>query len=365
MPHSPGRCTVTDRLGQAIATVAGRCRAEPAAIERVEIDAEGAFTMSIHVPHGSRWFTVNGHGCHELLPERDESLPLAADLPRLRDTAKVRLLSWRPRRRIVLRVDQGQSVLVMKGYRARRSQPAALRHALAAGLLAGTRLRVPEFVAHETDREALVVNFVAGAPLEPGGPGQERLFLIGAALRILQGQPVPQPLSVHDADAELAVLDRLSGRFRHAGAELPVGWLDARARLQDHRPPGMAFAAAHRDLHDGQILVTEHGLVLLDFDLLCASDPLLDPANLLAHIKLRELQGQRETNPEVVQQSGRALLDGLDRDAEPDFAPRLRFYQATSFLRLALVHRLRPAWDALAIPLTRLADRCTDELARV
>ena len=365
MPRRPDRGTVTDRLGQAVAAVLDRCRAEPAAIERVEIDAEGTFAVSIHTPHGWRWFTVDGHGCRELLPERDESLPLAADLPRLRDTAKVRLLSWRPRRRIVLRLDQGESELVMKGYRAHRSQPAALRHVLAAGLMAESRLRVPGFVAHEADREALAVEFVAGSPLEPGGLGQERFFLIGAALRVLQGQPVPQPLSVHDADAELAVLDRLSGRFERAGADLPVGWSDARARLQDHRPPGAATAVAHRDLHDGQILVTEPGLVLLDFDLLCAADTLLDAANLLAHIKLRELQGQRDTTPQVVQQSGRALLDGLDRDAEPDFALRLRFYQATSFLRLALVHRLRPAWDGLAGPLTRLADRCIDELVRV
>ena len=356
---------MTDRLGLAVAAVLDRCRAEPAAIERVEIDAEGTFTLSLHTPHEARWFTVDGHGCHEVLPEQDDSLPLAADLPRLRDSAKVRLLSWRPRRRIVLRLDQGESGLVLKGYRARRSQPAALRHVMAAGLMAGTRLRVPRFVAHQADREALVLESVAGSPLEPGSLGQERFFLIGAALRVLQGQPVPQPLTVHDADAELAVLDRLGGRFFRAGAELPVGWSDARARLQDHRPPGAAPAVAHRDLHDGQILVTEQALVLLDFDLLCAADTLLDAANLLAHIKLRELQGQRDTTPQAVMQCGRALLEGLDRDTEPDFALRLRFYQATSFLRLALVHRLRPAWDALAVPLTRLADRCIDELVRV
>ncbi|MDQ3989296.1 MAG: ATP-binding cassette domain-containing protein, partial [Actinomycetota bacterium] len=48
---------------------------------------------------------------------------------------------------------------------------------------------------------------------------------------------------------------------------------------------------AHRDLHDKQLVAVGDRVGLLDLDTLCAADPALDLANLLAHLRLRVLQG--------------------------------------------------------------------------
>jgi hypothetical protein len=356
---------MSDRLAQAISVVLGRCRVEPAAIKRIDVASDGTLTTTVRAPAGTRWFDVDERGCRELVPEQDPLLPLAADLSELRQTGHVDVLSWRPRRRLVLRVDRGDATLVMKGYRADRAQRAVERHDLAASLLAETPLRVPELIAHDSRRGSMVSRFSTGRPLGLGPAAQEHFFRIGAALRTMQVQPAPLALAEHDAVAELGVLDELASRLERVGAPLPAHWRQARARLDEHRPARGVMVPAHRDLHDGQLLEAGDDLLLLDFDLLALADPLLDPANLLVHLKLRALQGRGGATSESALQCGRALLDGIDRDGDPDFATRLRFYQAATFLRLALVHRLRPAWNALTEPLTMLAIRCIDELIRV
>ncbi|HZJ69401.1 MAG TPA: phosphotransferase [Planctomycetota bacterium] len=356
---------MTDRLAQAVSVVLARCRVETAAIERIDVARDGTLTASVRTATGTRWFDVDERGCQELVPEQDPRLPLAAELPQLRQTGHVDVLSWRPRRRLVLRVDRDAATLVMKGYRADRARRAADRHELAAALLADTPLRVPELIARDSRRGAMLSRFSGGRPLGLGAASQERFFRVGAALRTMQLRPAPAGLAEHDAGAELAVLDDLASRIERVGAPLPAHWREARSRLDEHRPERVELATAHRDLHDGQLLVVGDELLLLDFDLLALADPLLDAANLLVHLKLRALQGRNGATAESALQCGRALLDGIDRDDDPDFASRLRFYQAGSFLRVALVHRLRPAWNALSSPLTMLALRCIDELVRL
>lgn len=356
---------MSDRLALAISLVLDRCHVDAAAIERIEVAVDGELTASVRTDAGTRWFESDGRVLHELLPEQDPLLALAGELPRLRLAGDVDVLSWRPRRRLVLRVDRPDAALVMKGYRAQRAARAAERHALAAGLLAGTSLRVPKLVTHDGRRHALVFLFSDGRPLGLGPVAQEHFFRVGASLRTMQDRPVPAGLDVHDDAAELRVLDELATRFERVGAPLPPRWREVRSRLGEHRPAAVELVPAHGDLHDGQILELGKRLLLLDFDLLCRADPLLDAANLLVHLKLRSLQQLRGATAESVLLCGRALIDGLDREADRDFATRLRFYQAGSLLRLALRHRLRPAWNSLATPLTALAQRCIDELVRV
>ena len=52
------------------------------------------------------------------------------------------------------------------------------------------------------------------------------------------------------------------------------------------------------------------------------------------------------------------------RADEPGFRGRLRWYQAATFLRLALVHGLRPGDRELREPLVALAARCLDDRRR-
>jgi hypothetical protein len=62
---------------------------------------------------------------------------------------------------------------------------------------------------------------------------------------------------------------------------------------------------------------------------------------------------------------GAQLLEGLGRNDEAGFWERLRFYQASSFCRLALVYTLRPCWAALVPLLVRMGERSLDDLRRI
>jgi hypothetical protein len=355
---------MTDRLAWMVSVMPGWCGVDAAAIERIDVSADGRLTASVRCGTGRRWLEADESGLRERFPEQDPLLALAAHLPALRAAERVEILSWRPRRRLVLRLDRVDATLVVKGYREQRIARAVERHRLAAELLAGTRLQPPELVAHDSRRHAIVSRFSTGRPLGLGHASQERFFRVGAALRSMQACPVPAVLARHDAAAELAVLDELAARLARVGTSTPARWGEIRSRLDEHRPGAAALVSTHGDLHEGQILEDGDELLLLDFDQLCAADAVLDVANLLVHLKLRSLQGLGGATDESVLLCGRALLDGLDRDDDADFAARLRFYQACAFLRLALRHRLRPAWNALAQPLTALAGRCLDELVR-
>ena len=182
------------------------------------------------------------------------------------------------------------------------------------------------------------------------------------ALRPLQAAST-DGLPVHGPSEELDVVDTLLDRARRAGASVPPAFPEVRRRLVAELPPWHEDAGrpAHRDLHDGQVL--EHGgeLVLLDFDLLSRADPLLDVANMLSHLKLRELQGLCGARSGTVDACGRPLLEGLGRDSEPGARDRLRFYQAATFLRLVLVYALRRRWEHLGPDLLELASRCVDD----
>lgn len=359
---------MTSRWERALAAVAARCDGRLERILRVDLGQRAAIRLGLG---GNRWFQVDDVACQELLAEDDGELPLARELPRLRRTGQLTICSWRPGRRIVLRVDREGGSVILKGYRRRRSAAAARRHAIAAEALAriaagGAALAAPEILLHDEQLACLQMRCEVGTPLLGDEAARSRFELIGSSLRALQDQLPAQGLEVHGAPEELAALDRVADRASAVDAGPGAAWRQARERLRDELTLARELEPrlVHRDLHDGQFLVTHAGLLLLDFDLLALGDTALDAANLLAHLRLRSLQGLAGAARPVVAEAGRALLDGLDHDQEPDFAGRLRWYQAATFLRLALVHGLRPVDRALAGPLTCMATRCLDDRRR-
>jgi hypothetical protein len=349
-------------LEQALAAVAGRCGGDARQVERVDVDRHGALQLLLRTPAGPRWFDHDGHGCREQMPEQDGALPLAAAMPGLARTGHVEVLAWRPGRRLVLRLDRGGGSLVLKGHRPRRSADAAARHVAASAALAGGQVSAAELLAHDAAGACLTFRRVEGRALLLSAASQEHFFRLGAALREAQARPAPEELPAHGPQDELDLLERLAARVALAACALPAGYAELRERLGTLPPPEpSALVFAHRDLHDRQVLDTGSGLVLLDFDLAARADPLLDAANLLAHLKLRALQGASGASDDSALLLGRALLDGLDGRHDEGFARRLRFYQATTFLRLLLIYRLRPRWTDVLPGLARMAERCLDE----
>ncbi len=332
-------------------------------IVRIDVQRDGRLVLTVEDGTVQRWFHCGGTSVNEVDPGGDEQLSLTQELKE--SQAPFQLLSYRPGKRLVVRDDAGQGV-VRKGFRKGRSKSAHLRHAHVATSTRGNGFVFPELTEHRLSSDSLVFAAIDGEPLRFDGSSADLFFLVGAHLRLFQKMPIDPSLPVFEAKDELAVLDSWRGRYEMALGELPGGWRDLRQELGQltTRIAVCDGVLAHRDLHDGQFLEVGGRVALLDLDLLAIADPALDPANLLAHLSLREMQGTRGASSKRVLESGEALLEGLGRGEQPSFWSRLRYYQGTTFLRLALVYGLRPRWQHLVPELLVLAERCTAQMRR-
>lgn len=330
-----------------------------AAVSRVELDGPASdphLVLTVGSASGERWFRFTSSELVELRPGDDRALPLAAF------ASAAPVLSYRPGRRLVLLRETGPAV--EKGYRRSRFAAAAARHELVAtlgGRIGG--LRLPRLDRRRDEAASLLLEKLSGEPLrlEPASIGCFRT--LGRALRGLQEIPVRAPALPRHAPAdELAVLDRWAARVCVATGARDERWLRARAAAAARAEalPTTSCALSHRDLHDGQLMVSAEGLALVDFDLLALADPALDAGNLLAHLELRRLQRFPGVDDATAAAARRAFLGGLGREEEGGFRSRLGFYRGTSLLRLALVYELRPRWRRLAPALAEEGARCLD-----
>lgn len=348
-----GLFAALDRLAEVPAE-----RASPASVARVDVSSSGQIFLCLGLASGERWFRHDADRLVPLDPSLDAALPLSA---RLRSHAPAQVLSYRPGRRLVLRTERE----VLKGYRPSRLDEAALAHSRASALNARRGFRVAGLRDLLLDHAALVLEPLEGVPLPVRGRSAEAYLGVGARLRAMQDEPASE-LRRFGADDELGVLLKWRERTGLAGVPPPAGFEEAYGELTEAARglPEAPFVPCHRDLHDGQLLFTPQGVALLDFDLLCAADAALDPANLLAHLQLRALQGERGADENDAHACGEALLEGFDRSEEDDFSTRLRFHQATALLRLALVYGLRPRWRYLSPTLARLGRRALADVRR-
>jgi Phosphotransferase enzyme family len=334
----------------------------PETVLRVNLGAMGELTLEVDQPAGQRWFRFSGDTLTEVHLNGDERVPLAA-MPREGD-ANWRVLSWRPGRRLALRRDDGTGPRLVKGYRPRRFGPAvrALER-VGEALCEGEGFIVPRLLRVNEQVGAYEATWLGGEQPAVVTTNTQAYGRVGRALLDFQRRVRTADLPEHDAAAELAVLDDLAQRSVVALGRLPEGWIEARRRAQQAVPRHEVLVAAHRDLHDGQLLVDDEHVGLLDFDGLCAASSALDLANLSAHLELRALQGIEGADTYSAEACGRALLEALGDDDQGRLHEPLRFYQASTFLRLALLYALRPRWASLSPSLVRYAARCLDELA--
>lgn len=251
------------------------------------------------------------------------------------------LLAHRPGRRAVVRLVSGRYVKVV---RPGRAGPMAARHRALAALVAGLA-DVPEVLAVGDDRVELAS--VSGVPplvLAAGDPVAWRgaWHQVSAVLVRMAGAD-PDGLPVHDAVAEVEVTRSWVARAVAAG-RLPAREVDPLlASLLEGLPTPLG--TAHRDLHDGQLLVAAGRLGLLDPDTLAAAEPALDLANLLVHLQLRVDQGLLAVEP--AREATAILWDDVGR-LPTGTTDRVVAYARATWLRLAAVYSLRPRWHELA-----------------
>jgi len=320
-------------------------------LERVSVERSGTISLTLADGEGMRWFTFDGDGLVERSPRTDPALPVSG---LLREMPTV--LSYRPGRRVVFEGEDGESVV--KGFRKGKSKTSADRHAIAerAATLGG--LLPAKLLSHDSEHSTLRFERLEGRPPTLDGSDAAAFGALGSALRRFQSAESAE-LDSFGVEDDLKVLEDWRGRVSGALGSLPVQWSQTHAAVRSlsrNIPPGET-GLCHRDLHDGQIIVAPKGPAVLDFDLLCRADVALDPANLLAHLELRLLQGLNSAIRLGIRESRAAFLDGLGRSDRGGFDERLSFYGASTFLRLSLLYALRPRWQHLSGILVRRAQR--------
>ena len=334
-----------------------------ALVERVELRSRGALVVALRQDGRSRWFHFDAGVLEEVEPHRDRRLALLRTMLVEGGRGTYRVLSYRPGRRVVLEWSDGEQTLVLKGFRPEKAEAALFSHRQAELTNGDGGFLVPRVLEYRPSTDAIAFRSLTGAPLSIGRAGAESFARIGTHLAAFQSADLEESVPAFGPPDEMAVLDRWATRVGDAAGDLPVGWRDLRASLgllvDDMIPP--ALVPCHRDLHDRQMLLTEEGIALLDFDMLCRADSALDPANLLAHVSLRTLQGLNPDGDEGVAACRAALLGDRERD-DADFRRRRLFYEAATFLRLALVYAVRPRWWHLSPALLDQGRRRLGEL---
>jgi aminoglycoside phosphotransferase (APT) family kinase protein len=221
--------------------------------------------------------------------------------------------------------------------------------AVASAAACGPRVSIPEPVGYVAPLKLLVQRAVPGQPCHSSLlAGDEALAVrIADALHALHRSSVLLQRR-HELVHELALLTRRVDRLAAVDSDLGIR---ARrclelANLRAKGPWSWRWRPVHRDFYHDQVLVWEDGLSVLDWDDAAMSEPAIDVANFLAHLRLLGLQsaGRSDALDDICAafaERYQLLDDGLD-------PALLRFLQGSTLLRLAEIHLPRERGEWLA-----------------
>ncbi len=336
-------------------------------VAKVEVTSKGAVQLQLVIDGRCCWFAWEDGEIIELHAARDSAIPLADRLNDESFAANISLLSYRPGRRLTLVDHTGTYPRVLKGFRRGRLKGKIRRYEIARAAFASGGVHVPEFAEYPAADDTLTMTLESGEHLSMSADTTILFNTIGEGLRGFQNYDALEDEGPFTGEDELQVIDKRAAGLQQLAATLPEHWSNLRERLSDALA-GLTPAViglAHRDLHDKQFLQQPDHVALFDFDLMTRADVALDPANFLAHMVLRKMQGMKGVTQSSIDACGKKFLQGLARNEEPGFWERLRFYQASTFCRLALVYAVRPQWAGLVSDLATMGNRCLDDMNRI
>jgi len=331
---------------------------------KLEISRDGGLLAQLKYSSGQTWVRWRDGEIDDLHPGLDSKIPLAAILGKRETPAHLKILNYRPGRRLVLLDRGGQIPRVLKGYRKRKAAEIFTRYELAAAALKDSGINAPVISNVDAELACLTMVREAGGPLCLSSGKQSAYRLIGEALARFQGHTENTGMETYSHQDELNTIDKLADRQGKAGLPIPEKWSELRNAISTYAAnlPAVEAGLCHRDLYDKQFIQREASLTLLDFDLMCVADTALDPANFVAHMSLRRLQASGNTDSRSDSACCEQFLQGLNRSLQAGFRHRFHFYQAATFCRLALVYSLRPPWLALVPDLIKRGTRSLDNL---
>jgi len=336
-------------------------------LRRLDIGRGGELLAEFHADGSQAWMRWNGAELESVDPACDQSLPLSALLAENGSDRPFEVLSYRPARHLVLLDCRRPDPLIVKGFRKKKIEGVAQRYRRASECLKGSGIHAPDVVDVDAESASLVLTRAPGHALRLSSDALDDFQVLGEALAWFQASGGAGESEPFGSQEELGVIGELHTRLARFGIEPPHGWDSLWDRLQEiepELPPGRT-GLCHRDLHDKQFMLHRSHITLLDFDLMCAGDCALDAGNFLAHLVLRRLQGRFGATSRSIAICGKRFLLGLGRNREEGFWERLRYFQSTTFARLALLYMLRPGWAAITGDLARAGHRCLDDLQRV
>jgi ATP-binding cassette subfamily B protein len=294
-------------------------RPENAALAELVADrVEAAIPLAYEADIGAlfQWYPLDLALPALALPPADLRRTLrSAGLDAEDSTAEPERLAYKPRRRAVLRLDGH----VVKLYRAASELEQAVAGQSAASSL--TAIRAPRLEAVVEKRLMTVQSSLAGQPvadpcLAAVEAGELLAALHASRCSVLREFGPTQQFAAAAASARLvkAIVPTLGERL-----ERILG------RLAATMPSGVVLAPSHGDFNARQLLATDRGLAVTDFDEFSLAQPALDVSTYAAYIVLGRA-GELEAAREALDQ----LLIGY-RASIPD----LDWYLASMILRRA------------------------------
>jgi Phosphotransferase enzyme family len=166
-------------------------------------------------------------------------------------------------------------------------------------------------------------------PVFQGVPGFRATRDVMRAILALQALQIDA--DEHRPSDELAILQVWADRTSEIFPDLARRLQDPLAQLTEDMRSVQTLhpVPCHRDLHEGQILMHQGTVGLLDFDTLRLGDPALDVGNLQAHLLLAGLQGGT---------SRRAFLNAMDFAMPQRTQNRIDIWRRAALLRLAMIY---------------------------
>jgi len=287
----------------------------------------------------------------------------------------VELLKHKPGRRCALAytVDGpgGRRQLFAKTFKNDRGATILVNMSSFHTAISGTSLLVPQPLGYFPEIKMLVTEFIDGRSLATAlydGRSQEPARRMAAAAAIFHACGVACARKWNPKKEIRNTKEWITGLSGRSNGPTPRArsLLDALETAATEMPQDIGLSI-HRDFYPEQIRDAFGVTALLDLDDTRAGDPAIDIANFLAHLTLREIQFPEAAHGCEIARS--AFVDEYElrkHSEEPGqvpFAARVRFYHATSLLRLSGVYGARERWAAL-VP-EKLLDACEGVVTEV
>lgn len=306
------------------------------AVRRAWPGGEGRVALEAATARGEiRAGWADASGATLLPPGEDPGLPSLAAL-----TARGTLVSHRPARRAVVRVEGSYVKVVRPG------KTASILDALARAQAFEGPFRTPAVGARDAD--SVTFEALAGRGMHDARAFDDDEWALAweEVLTAWNTASAAAPGGVdrtHTGRDEAGVLRGWFDRARPlmAGDAEGFGAAVERVAAGLEAPSPASLAPAHRDLHDKQLLwEAGAGPAILDVDTACLAPPALDLGNLRAHALWRTRQGLWSGERAAV------VVDAVNAAARRAGVPGddLALYERAALLRLGCVYAFRPPW---------------------